>query len=90
MFGQRMSIDVENRGGNKEHILRRVAGLFRGGAKLISMDRCTTIVRVRRQSQMHRQSYIPFVQYLAILLILRSKNRGLCRISLSRRGKSPV
>ncbi len=40
------------------------------------MDMCTTILRMRRQSQMHRQSHLPIAQYLPALFSCEIRNKG--------------
>ena len=54
-------------------ISRRVAGLLLGGAQLINLDMCATIMRMRRQSQIHRQRLIPTARYQLALFSLRNK-----------------
>ena len=52
-------------------ISRRVT-LLLGGAKLNDINMCATIMCMRRQSQMHKQSPIPIKQYLPVLFSLRN------------------
>jgi vacuolar iron transporter family protein len=57
-------------------ISRRVAGLFLREAKISkisNMDMCATIMHMRRQSQIPRQSPAPIAQYLPALFSLRNK-----------------
>jgi hypothetical protein len=56
---------------------------------LLNIDMDTTILRMRRQSQKHRQSPIPIAQYLPVFFSLQNRKYGvLTRASplKSRRG----